>query len=246
MKNRLRVLSVLLAGLVAAACGGIQKARYYQPASRAQDSLSREWGDGLAVADQDICVWIGDASGLRLPMMAGPIGLPIFPLGVLAGDQGRPEYFDLAVWVVPAGEEQVNRFRFDVRSTYLDFGNGLVMQPQFIQISRFRTDWKDGSESIALPEHQERKPIAEYSEAVVLWEWSRFTMRFEKPGREVAPQTVRIEGLSADNRERRIYEFTFREVTKYRYLVSGHHPNGEWGIVSEATPCRDLFKEMKN
>lgn len=142
--------------------------------------------------------------------------------------------------------EQMNRFRFDARSTYLDFGNGLTMQPQFVQVSRFRTDWKDGAETILYPEHWEQKPIADYSEPVALWEWSRFTMRFEKPGRDIAPRNVRIEGLGDGSRNRRIYEFTFHETTRYRYLVSGHHPNGEWGIASEATPCRELLKEMQN
>lgn len=240
-----RVLSVLVTALAIEACGGIQKARYYRPVSVLRDLASRDWGDGLAVADREICLWVGDASALRLPLMAGPIGLPIFPLGVLAGEQQRAEYFDLSVWVVPAGAEQMNRFRFDARSTYLDFGNGVTMQPQSVQVSRFRTDWKDGSESIAYPEHWQHKPIGEYSEPVALWEWSRFTIRFAKPGRDVAPQRVRIEGLMSGSREKRSYEFTFHEVTKYRYLVSGHHSNGEWGIVSEATPCRDLFKERK-
>jgi hypothetical protein len=48
-----------------------------------------------------MCVWVGGASALRLSLMAGPLGLPIFPLGVLAGKVERPEYFDSAAWVVP-------------------------------------------------------------------------------------------------------------------------------------------------
>ena len=56
----LKLITLLLVILLLASCGAIQKARYYAPST--SDPISLAWGDGLATADKDVCVWVGDAS----------------------------------------------------------------------------------------------------------------------------------------------------------------------------------------
>ncbi len=74
-------------------CGAIQKARFYKPEIDNPEKPTLSWGDGLATLNGNMCVWVGDASALYFPLFAGPIGLPIFPLGILSESPDHPSYF---------------------------------------------------------------------------------------------------------------------------------------------------------
>lgn len=123
----MRSISLLVTILLLSGCGAIQKARFYTPINSMQALPSKEWGDGLAVADRNVCVWVGDRTALYLPMAAGPIGLPVYPLGVMAGKIDRLGYFDLGLWIVPR-----ETFKFDPTATFLEFENGMIKQPQAV------------------------------------------------------------------------------------------------------------------
>jgi hypothetical protein len=124
-------------------CGGIQKARYHQPTNAIENSLTTNWGDGVATADYNVCVWVGDDTALYLPIVAGPIGLPFFPLGVFEGEIDRLGFFELSIWIVPADKGQQKSFAFGPMETFLEFENGEIKQAQTFQVSRFKTEWKE-------------------------------------------------------------------------------------------------------
>lgn len=128
---------LLLFTLLLTSCGAIQKARYYAPTST--EPNTQEWGDGLATADKEVCVWVKDGSAMYLALMAGPIGLPFFPLGILTSDPERPGYFDLTVWVVPE-QYRKGTLKFDPKQTSVTFTNGVTSKPRTVQVSRFKTE----------------------------------------------------------------------------------------------------------
>lgn len=69
-------------------------------------------------------------------------------------------------------------------------------------------------------------------------------MRFEKPDKDIGPRKLRIEGIVSENGEKRVFEFVFKEITEYRYLVSGQRPNAEWS-AHEAGACEELLGVSK-
>jgi uncharacterized protein YceK len=218
--NNMRTLTLLIIVLLLSGCGGIQKARFYSPIDSTQTLPSKEWGDGLAVVNRDVCVWVGDRTALYLPMAAGPIGLPVFPLGVMAGKIDRLGILDLGVGIVPRDD-----FKFDPAATFLEFENGITKQPQVV-LKVPSTGYKALTEPIDVSF------------------WSTFIMRFEKPDKDIGPRKLRFEGIVSTAGEKRIFEFEFKEITKYRYLVSGQHPNAEWGAY-EVSACEELLGASK-
>lgn len=216
----MRTISLLVTILLLSGCGAIQKARFYSPINSMQTLPSKEWGDGLAVVDRNVCVWVGDRTALYLPMAAGPIGLPVYPLGVMAGKIDRLGYFDLGLGIVPR-----ETFKFDPTATFLEFENGMIKQPQAV---------------VKVPTF-DRKVL---TEPIDVSFWSTFIMRFEKPDKDIGPRKLRIEGIVSENGEKRVFEFVFKEITEYRYLVSGQRPNAEWS-AHEVGACEELLGVSK-
>jgi len=230
----------------------VQKARFYQPTSLNHSSNNQEWGDGVATADKDICIWVGDDTALYLPMMAGPVGMPIFPLGVFEGEIERLDFFELSVWVVPKGIEEKNSFQFNPKNVFVEFTNGEKAEPISVQVSMFDTSPHGRKtffgehqyvERISSVKHLDPQKAEDVEGASSLWDWTRFVIRFQKPNKDIAPAKAWVKGLETKDGKSREYIFTFKEVEKHRYLVSGHHPNGEYGIVNPSTPCKDLFEK---
>lgn len=216
-----------------------------------EDNLAtEEWGDGLAAAKKDVCVWVGDNSALLLPLAAGPVGLPVFPLGVFEGKIDRPGFFDLSIWIIPEKDKYTD-FTFDPRLVYVTFEDGHKSQPGSIQVSRFKTSMQDDLsffkldnkkvERIYSPEHLRTKSIEDFKAPVELWNWSRFILRFDKPSGNSAPTKVVINGLRTKTGEERTFSFSLHEVDKHRYLVSGQDATGEWMIDTPANPCGEIF-----
>jgi len=245
-------LMVLIAPLFFISCGAIQKARYYQPVVSMGNTQVEEWGDGVAVADEDLCVWVGDDTALYQIMFAGPIGLPVIPLEISADEKERLGFFDLTIWFVKAKEKKHENWRFDPGDTFLEFASGEVMQPRTFKISRFKTYWKNlggfgkhMEERISYPEYWEAKLLSDLKEPVELWDLSCFVLRFEKPDRDVGPKAADIKGLEMEAGEKKTFRITFKEVEKYRYLYGTMDERGEWMSESPAMKCRERLKDAK-
>lgn len=248
----MRYLSITIIILFLVSCGGIQKARYYEPSTTEEKEPRLAWGDGLAVADKDVCVWVGDNSALYLPLLAGPIGLPIFPLGILMETPDRSAFFNLSIWIVPK-QNKDNIFSFNPRETLITFSNGMTSKPTSIQVSLFKTYWETtksllpishSTERIRYPEHWEIKPLNDFTEPINLWAWSRFIIRFEKPSKDIAPSKVEIRGLKSVDGQTWSFIFSFQETQKHRYLISGQGSDAEWIADSPGDACRTLFKKL--
>lgn len=250
----IQFLLIFIIILLLTSCGAVVKARYYHPTNAVENTINEEWREGVATADKDVCVWVGDDTALYLPMMAGPIGLPVFPYGVFEGDIDHLDFFNLSIWIVANEKEQPDSMYFDPTNIFLKFENGIIKQAQTIQVSRFGTDWKEERdvwnrkqmvERISYYEHWGSKALSDFNESIVLWDWSRFVLRFEKPEKDIGPKEVEIKGLEIEGHQKKAYRFTFKEVETHLYTHSGKRVEGEWALENPATPCRRLFEKIK-
>lgn len=252
MVSRITLLAILLISTLTG-CGSIQKARFYEPEVIEPEKPRIGWGDGQATLNGNMCVWVGDASALYLPLLAGPIGLPIFPLGILSRTPDRPGHFDLNVWLVPETDAKV--YTFDPTRISVKFENNEIVNPSTIQVSRFKTNWEketvflftsDTVERINYSDHWGAKPYLDFSKPIELWDWSRFIIRFEKPNREISPSQIDIRGIFYNELEQEVISFKFQEKTKLRYVISGRTANNESIGDSPSIPCRQIFDNKKN
>lgn len=238
----LKISCITLMAVSVASCAAIQKAYYHQATLISNNSISEVWGDGVATADQSICVWVGDYGGLYVPMMVGLIGLPLFPFGVFMGKVKKTEYFTIGIWIIPKGMAQKKEFLFDPRKTYVEFENGVIRKPQIIRVMRFKTHLVAGSERIKDSDVWKPMPPSDINGPIVLWDWSKFILTFIKPKKDVESERVEINGLESKQRQKQTYVFDFKDVEKYRYVIPGEDVNGEWLGETPNAPCRKLFK----
>jgi hypothetical protein len=171
-------------------------------------------------------------SAYYLPLMAGPIGLPFFPLGIFEGSYNPPEFFELFVWLTPDSNQ--SGYSFDPMKITVKFDNGDITNPKTVQVSRF------GSTSYPDPLF---KPVSDFLEPIEIGDSARLEFRFEKSSRNAKPLSINLSGLMRNGYSLPNYEAQLTQISKIRYLISGTTADNihSWGdSLSEV--CRPLFQ----
>ena len=198
LKQILRVCVFILIPISCfSSCGALQRARYHRPETTDTSIFSDRYGDGLIFKTGGLCVAIYEEirSAYYVPLAAGPIGMPFFPLGVIDLPDYRPLTVDLGVWLTPDGDG----FRFDPREVVVTYADG----------------------SHANPENRlESTPLA-----AVNWTSFHFFLSFKRPNFDVPAISVSLNGISRNSVPYSVPEIVLKEVVETRYLLSTTMPN---------------------
>ena len=183
MANRLSLIltSIALFGLTA--CGGIQRARFYVPTDTNPESISKEWADGLATADPEVCVWIASHTLDSYDVMwAGPIFLPFFPVGAAAeAIEGERDPTDIIfTWLsIFPGPNSPSDFvwNLDPANVVMTFENGESKSASTVEIVKFSSD-PNGGKSVR-NKASAREPLAYFQAPESYSGWNDFILRFK-------------------------------------------------------------------
>jgi hypothetical protein len=248
----MNILSATLTGtllfFLTSCSGGIQIARFYKPININEKTTSVDWGDGTATAQNDICVWVKDSTALYIPIMVGPIGLPIIPTMADTGERDNLNFFQLSLWIVP--DENKKTILFNPSNIFIEFEDGTVMQPQRIQITRFKATRLEYNyfgerrvhENVLVAEHSPPKRLSDFNEPIDLLRRARLIIRFTKPNKNVAPKSLEIKKLGFKNDPAVNFSFSFDKVEERRYVYSGKNADGEWIGTTPEDSCLNLLK----
>ncbi len=147
--KQIYLVLIITTQLLVTSCGGLQRARVYIYTDTNPDATTKSWGDGLATADNDVCIWVNRSHGGYDVMWAGPIFLPVMPIGAAAEAFGEKLETGDAVLVrisiFPADTTaQPIEWTFDPANIFVEFENGDVIQPASFAVHRNSTTSDDG------------------------------------------------------------------------------------------------------
>ncbi len=247
------LMAIVTASLLLQACGGVMRARYYQPDIDLDGSVQDQWGDGLAVAVPTHCMWL-DVGPLSDDIMwVGPLFLPVFPIGAAAEriegpmEQGSSVFVELLL--VPASDTEGSAFALNPEAITMEFDNGESLPPDYLTYASTTREWELHSEmEWSAPPGEPPAQMGPYYEAdwarrFEIDGWARIGMRFTRPDDEVHSTALRIHDLRLPDGSIADYEFTLRFVEKRRYVYSGKHQNNEPLWQTEAGACLELMDE---
>lgn len=224
-------------------CGAVIKSRYYQPSIPPGSQLdSKEWGNGLAVATGNICVWAGEANTSYQQIVSeGPLGLPIIPRDLSKQTPERTPIALFEIWLTV--DKNYSGYAINPNGITLSYSDGVEKQPDTIQISRMKTKWEQPYFHILPAKDVEHLDLIEavkteaLSKPVDLWNWTRINVSFSRNTSTPIPEQIQIQihGLQHNGSDVNVPSFKLKDIETTTYQVAGN-------FKSPADPCRDLFR----
>ena len=235
--------------LLLQACGGIMRARYYEPALVSDGSIQEEWGDGLAVALPTHCMWLYAGSLSDDIMWAGPLFLPFFPIGAAAERIGGP--MEQGNWVfvnlllIPPKDTATTSFTLKPEAITMEFDNGESLKPGYFRYAHTTPEWELRSgwawTDPGDPPPQKGFYRDEFHKDFEIDGWARIGMSFMRPGDDVHSTALRIRDLKLPDGNIADYDFALSFIEKRRYVRAGKHQNNEPMSETAARACLELM-----
>jgi hypothetical protein len=193
---------LLLICLALDGCGAVQKATVHTPFVAGGVDSTGPYADGIAVATSDLCFAIKEspASADYNNLAAGPLGLPIFPLGVVDPATRDSETFVFYLVIEP----KLEGLAVSANELRLTFPHGEIYAPKSVRLMPGRI-------------HSDPVPIARRT---------TFEVTFEKPAKEISPTSLRLYGVYRNGQVVAIPEIMFKRETKVRMVFSGQSIDG--------------------
>lgn len=249
MKSTLKFFIVAVAIQMLAACGSVNTITYYAPNIESVGVPTQSARDGIAFSIDGICLHVSEAGIKSIqPRAMTLVGVPLIPIS-LSADEYHASYFDVALWLIP--EQGNTAYTFDIPRIELELNNGTRVQPRVIQVSRFMTQFEkervyafkpDIIETISYPEHWGVKPIGDFHKPIELWDWTRLTMRFEKPAAALEPAKLYVLGLLRSGTTQEVPVIGFSLVSDTRQAFPGRFADGTSITDEPDRACRRLQK----
>ena len=255
MAHRIRLTLVLLALFSLTACGAVQRVRIYAPVDANAQAVSKEWGDGLATADSDVCLWIASHTlDSHDVMWAGPILVPLFPVGAgaeaIEGERDPAEVIFTWLSVFPGpGTPADFQWNLDPANVLMTFENGDSIKPSTVALVEYgvvgpNEPKRQRNAAYNNPRgHLEQEPLAYFQAPEAYFGWAQFVIGYTRPAMGLHPVSIAVRNLDLGQIGQKNFEFSLEYVEKRRYVYSGKSENNEFVNQTPADPCVELNRE---
>jgi hypothetical protein len=228
-------------------CGAVFKSRYYKPSLPGDSHYSsKEWGNGLAVVTENICVWARETQTAYHQMISeGPLGLPVIPHDMSEQIPERSPIVGFEIWVTV--DKDYAGYSIDPKKVTLIYNDGSEVKPETVGISRFKTKWEEpyfhilpasDVEHLDQAEHQKTLKVDSSLEPVNLWNWTRMYISYSRPSRSAVPAQLKIQGIGKNGEAIEVPALFLNDIETTSYQVAGN-------LDTPADPCRNLFNTRR-